>query len=327
MGHISPLISIIHSMKDEYKFLYFGLKDSMEEEICKRENIEFYPMKLHPFYRKNIFKNIKTVISIIKEKRRINKQFKNYNVKAIISSGGFVSIPLVLSKIKCVKILLESNTTLGLANKILLNFVDHLGAQFDTIHNKKAIVLGNPIIIREESFDHPFFYLKEKLILFVGGSNGAFDIVKIAYEFNIKYPYIKIFVITGNNYYDTYKFNENARVFKRITNLSSILYKFDLVVSRAGASTITELLISKVLFILIPSKNVSANHQELNAKYLKEKDLCEVINDVKDVKNVENIYNLLFDERRKKIILNNQYNFHLPNSIKEIKLLISKNAK
>ena len=133
MGHISPLISIINAMKDEYDFIYFGLEGSMEEEICLKNNITFHSMKLYPFYRKNIFKNVKTIYRLYIEKRKINNLYNIYKVKALISSGGFVSIPLILSKVKGKRILLESNTTLGLANKFLLLYINYLGIQFDTI--------------------------------------------------------------------------------------------------------------------------------------------------------------------------------------------------
>ena len=137
--------------------------------------------------------------------------------------------------------MLESNTTLGLANKFLANFVDYVGVQFNSIRHKKSILVGNPIKIYEPNFDHPWFYKGEKVILFVGGSNGAFDIVKMSYEFNLKYPGVKIFVITGNHYYNTFVFNKNAAVFKKIFELSSVLNKFDLVISYCLENNIYDL--------------------------------------------------------------------------------------
>lgn len=293
MGHISPLLGIILSMKNEYDFIYFGLEQSMEEEICKRYNISFYPMKLLPFYRKNWIKNIKTIYYIIKEKNKIKHKFNNYDIKVVISSGGYVSIPLLLGIKRSKKILLESNTTLGLSNKLLSLFADKIGVQFDTIKQKKSVLVGNPILIEKSDFDHPWFYKKEELILFVGGSNGAKEIVTLAYKFNLKYPNIKLFVITGERYYDLYDFNQNVVKYKKIFRLSSILNKFSLVISRAGASTITELLLSNSKFVLCPSKNVTGNHQYKNAKYLTDLGLCVMISDESSDENVNYIYNYL----------------------------------
>ena len=323
MGHISPLLGIILELNDEYNFIYFGLKGSMEEEICKKNNIKFHAMNLKPFYRKNIFKNVLTFYHILKEKKNIKIKYKDYNLKMIISSGGFVSIPLVLSFKNTKKILLESNTTLGLANRFLIRFVNYLCIQFDTIENKKKVVLGNPIKIYTQSFDHQYFYLNEPLILFVGGSNGAKDIIDCALKFNKKYPLIKMFVITGERYFSIEGFNQNVKVFKRIDNLNSIFHKFKVVVSRAGAATITELMLEEVVFVLFPSKNVSGNHQVLNAKYLVENNCCEMINDISN-KSLELIYELLFNLNKRTQLKINQNNIIIRDSIKRIKDLINK---
>lgn len=287
MGHITPLISLYKELKLEYDIIYFGLENSMEEEVCKRENITFHKMKLLPFYRKNIFKNILTFFYIFMEKNRIKKMYKDDEIKACIVSGGFVSIPLVLAfrrKNNNIKILLEPNTTMGLANKLLSIYVDYICVQFSRIFtNKKCVVTGNPIDIVVSKFDHPFFYKNERLILFLGGSNGALEIVKLAYEFNKVYPDIKIFVITGKNYYETYKFNNNAAVYKKIDNISSIFNKFSLIVSRAGASTITEIITTLTPSILFPSNNVSGNHQYLNAKYLFDHRTVKMIEEINPI--------------------------------------------
>ena len=318
MGHISPLLGLILSLRNEYKFIYFGLENSMEEEICKKYNIEFYKMKLLPFYRKNILQNIKTFYYVLKEKNKIKNKFKNYNVKAVICSGGYVSIPLMLGSFKCKKILLESNTTLGLSNKFLSMFADNIGVQFDTIKHKKSLLVGNPILIEKSDFDHPWFYKNEVLVLFVGGSNGAKEIVELAYNFNNKFPKIKMFVITGERYFDLYNFNSNVVKFKKIFRLSSILSKFSLIISRAGGATITELLISNSNFILCPSKNVTGNHQYKNAKYLYVQGVCGMISDDSNDSNVNYIYNYLENNKENK---NTNYKV-VSDSIERIKKLI-----
>ena len=322
MGHISPLIGIFLELNKQYDFIYFGLEGGMEEEICKKYNIKFHSMKLLPFYRKNIFKNIKTFYFILKEKKRIRKIYSSYDVKSIICSGGFVSIPLILGLKNSNKILLESNTSLGLANKVLSFFINKIGVQFNTIKNKKSVVIGNPIVIEEASFDHPLFYKDINIILFVGGSNGALEIVELAYKFNIKYPDAKIFVITGEKYYESFKFNNNAYVYKKIFKLSSILNKFKLVVSRAGAATITELLLSNTDFILVPSYYVSGNHQYKNAKYLYDKGMCGIITDPKEEKNTSYIYDFFINKECNLLVLNNKKDIVIKDSVKLLTKLI-----
>jgi len=128
MGHITPLLTLYDELKDKYKIIYFGLENSMEEEVCNKLKIPFYKLKLLPFYRKKIFRNFNTFKLIFKEKNKIIEEFKNYNIKGVISSGGYVSIPLLLAfstNKKVRKILLEPNVSLGLANKFLLNISDY----------------------------------------------------------------------------------------------------------------------------------------------------------------------------------------------------------
>lgn len=294
MGHITPLLSIYSKLKNDYEIIYFGLKDSMEEEACKRLDIQFFPMNVLPFNRKNLLKNYHTYKCMKNEIKRIKSDFKNAPIKAIISSGGYVSFPLVFSfknnkKVK--KILLEPNSVIGLANKVLSFKVDYICTQFDISKNAKFITTGNPIKINNPIFDHPSFYKNSNMILFVGGSNGALEIVKLAYDFNYNFPDVEIFVITGNRYFETYKFNSSAHVYKRINDISSIFKFFKIIVSRSGASTITEIVMTKSASVLLPSKNVTANHQYKNAKYLENLNACVMIIDYKKDSYLE-VYNL-----------------------------------
>ena len=158
----------------------------------------------------------------------------------------------------------------------------------------------------------------KKKILFVGGSNGALEIVKIAYKFNQMFPNVIIFVITGFRYYETYQFNQNARVYKKIDNISSIFNRFDLIVSRAGASTIAEILATNSVAVLFPSKNVSANHQVKNAQYLKNLAAVEMILNLDD-ESVQTIYSLLNDEEKRKLIKSNSNAIFLKDSLNELR--------
>ena len=321
MGHITPLICLNNEFKNEYKIVYFGLKDSMEEEVCKRNNITFFPTKLYPFYTRNLLKNIKTFYYIFKEKNRIKKAFNEGEIKAIISSGGYASIPVNLAFRKPKKLLLEPNTTLGLANQFLSYFVDKICVQFPTIKGNKISVTGSPISILKSDFDHPFFYQNKPLILFVGGSNGALEIVKICNRFQAKYKDVNIILITGDRYYETYDFGPNLYKVKKINNLNGIFQKFDVIVSRAGASTITEILLTNTASVLIPSPNVSKNHQFFNADYMKKLDLALVLDE--NGTNIEDeIYHFLNDKNRISIIKNNINKHVIKDSVERIKKIV-----
>lgn len=324
MGHITPLISLNNKLKDNYKIIYFGLKDSMEEEVCSRLKIEFYPLDLLPFYRKRVLLNFKSLNKLIKEIIRIKKKFKNAQIKAIISSGGYVSFPLVYAlrkKSNTIKLLLEPNSVLGLSNKLLVGKVDYVCTQFLFSNKKKYVQTGNPITISNNSFDHPSFYLNKNMILFIGGSNGALEIVKIAYDFNCHFPDVEIFVITGDRYYETYEFGKNAHVYKKINDISSIFKYFKIIVSRSGASTITEIILTNSASILLPSYNVTANHQYKNAFYLKEKNACILMENYQKDSYLE-VYDLYINNVLVEKIKDNLKSIKINNSIDNVIRLI-----
>lgn len=272
MGHITPLITIYRLLQNDFSFIYLGLKNSMEEAVCQKNNIPFIPLDLLPFYRKKLHRNILTFSKIFEAQKKLKNELKSAKIHAILSSGGFVSIPAILAykNAKCKKILFEANAVMGLANKYLSKYVDYVITQFPL--NKKYLCLGYPVLIPEASFDSPFFYQNRPLVMFVGGSNGALDIVKYAYQFHLDYPLINCIVLTGEHYYDLYDFNFNARKYRKIDNLAGVFTKIDVVVSRSGGATIAELLMTRSKAVLVPSRILSNDHQYKNAIALKDND-------------------------------------------------------
>ena len=162
LGHVTPLISIAKHINDD--LVYIGQKGSMEEKEANKNNIAFFSIKAYPLSI-NPLKFLRMLFYLFKEAIRIRLKFMH--VDKIYSSGGFVSASAILafSKKKTVKILLEPNTTLGIANKVFLPFVTHLYTGFPTINHKKAIYTGMPLIIAKTSFDDPWLYMKGEKIL------------------------------------------------------------------------------------------------------------------------------------------------------------------
>ena len=276
MGHITPLIAIYESLKEKYDFLYIGLKNSMEEEVCKRKQIPFMGLELFPFYRRKIYRNFKTLKHIMMEKKKIINNIKKDDIKAVFTSGGFVSIPVILafknSRFK--KYLLEANAVMGLANNYLKRYVDEVITQFPI----KASFLnyGYPVYINKSTFDCHFFYQSKPLILVLGGSNGALELVKYAYKLHIDFPQFNFLILTGRYYLKLYEFNANALVYEKINDVAGIFKHCDLIISRAGGATIAEIIETNSKAILIPSRNVTNDHQYKNAHYLNEKQLIKM---------------------------------------------------
>ncbi len=218
---------------------------------------------------------------------------KNKKIEKLISTGGYMSLPLILSaKMLNLKIyLLEPNMVLGRANKYFLNSCEKIFCYSEKIKNfpdnlKNKIKIIKPLV-REDIYKLNLSYLnKEKFnLLVVGGSQGAniFDkslkktIVNISKKFSIRIfqqtdkkniSYLKDFYIKNNI--------EN-KIFSFDKNFVNILQQADLCLTRAGASTLAELSVLSIPFVAVPLPTSKDNHQFENANYYKSYDCCWII--------------------------------------------------
>ncbi len=173
LGHITPLINIYNKFKSEHSFVYFGLENSLEEEICKKNNIKFISLKLKGLNRKNIFKNIE-VFNLIRYSNKIVKKELVKKPDLIIASSGFVCIPLLYKAKRIPIFLLEQNTTLGLVNRLFYKKCTKLFLSLP-IDKKlsKSVLSGNFILNNYNTYDNIDFYCKKPLILLFFGSMGS----------------------------------------------------------------------------------------------------------------------------------------------------------
>lgn len=286
-GHIYPALSIIKKVKEKdesAEILYVGTTDRMEKDIVPKENIPYYGIKIRGFDRKFSFNNFRTIkyfISGIKEMKKLMKEFKP---DIVIGVGGYVTGPVIYaaSKLGIKTLIHEQNSILGMTNKFLCKKVDAVAISFkDTVVNaKKVVYTGNPSSEDDDTtFDKKEFGLSnnKKLVLIVMGSLGSkvvSDKLKnILPKFNDK-DY-EVLCVTGNNYYDEFKnlkLNKNIKVVPFVNNLKRLFKKTDILVTRAGATTMSEIISFKVPSILVPSPYVTDNHQYKNAMSLVNKD-------------------------------------------------------
>lgn len=267
MGHISPLLALNERLKAKYEVVYIGLAHSMEEKWAQKNNISFLTIKAYPFYKKKFWKNIKTFYYLFREKKRLQKLFKQ-DVIAIYTTGGFVSIAplLALKKQNINKILIESNTEKGLASRLISPYLTTVWYQFPVFNDRLGICKKMPIYYGNEYY-MPKLYHQEDKILFVGGSNGAEEIIELAALFNQKYPHVLIFVLTGHKQ-NLFHFNDRAILLESIPSLVSVMKYFTLIISRSGGATISELIDTTSPNMLFPSKYVTNNHQVKNAQMM-----------------------------------------------------------
>lgn len=279
-GHIYPALSIIKKIKEKdntAEILYVGTTDRMEKDIVPKENIPYYAIKIRGFDRKFSFNNFRTIkyfISGIKEMKKLMKEFKP---DIVIGVGGYVTAPVIYaaSKLGIKTLIHEQNSILGMTNKFLCKRVDAVAISFkDTVVNaKKVVYTGNPSSEEsDDTFEKKEFGLSndKKLVLIVMGSLGSKVVSEklknILPKFNDK-DY-EVLCVTGNNYYDEFKnlkLSKNIKIVPFVNNLKRLFKKTDILVTRAGATTMSEIIAYKVPSILVPSPYVTDNHQYKNA--------------------------------------------------------------
>lgn len=317
-GHIYPALALIKEIQKHHQhveFLYIGTEKGLESKIVRREGIPFQSIHITGFKRKLSFDNVKTVARFIKGVSLCKKILKEFQADVVIGTGGYVCGPVVYaaSKLNIPTIIHEQNSLPGLTNKFLAKYVDKVAICFEEagkyFPSQKVILTGNPraseVVGHDPKKARESLKLKEDQpsVLIFGGSRGAKpinDAVLGALKYFTNKSYQVIYV-TGEVHYDSVMekanqlaLGENIIIKPFIHNMPEVLSAVDLVVSRAGATTLAEITALGLPSILIPSPYVTANHQEMNARSLSNHDAAVLLlerdlNSEVLVKHIENI--------------------------------------
>jgi len=295
-GHIYPALYIKKKIKEKEpnsEFLYIGTHNRMEKDIVPKEGIPFKQIEMYGFDRKHLFNNFKTVKCLIKANGRCKKLIKDFNPDVVIGVGGYVTVPVIKAakKLDYKTAIHEQNSLPGKANLMLSKYSDTVFISFKSsekyFEHKNIVFSGNPcsedaLNVKKASKTSLGLSTTKKLVVFVMGSLGAGKIneivLKNAKEFKNKN--YEVLFITGKKEYDNYKnleYPENFKVIDFYEGLTSLMKVTDLLVTRSGASTLSEIISLEVPSILIPSPNVTDNHQYKNAMDLVSKDAALLI--------------------------------------------------
>lgn len=304
-GHIYPALAVADELtKDGAKVYYVGNKRNMEMELATKKGYKFLhvsikgmPRALNP---KLFWWGIKLVKAILYSIRYIKK----YKPSAVFATGGYVSAPMIFACIitKTPYIMHDCDAMPGLVTRKLCKRAKYVTLAFEQakkrIPNKKTIVTGNPIredfgtLTKAEALEQ--MGLKNKLTLCVmGGSQGAKAINNTVIELVKELSQdrdLQIIFQTGKKnydevieklkmYYPTFNQDENLIVRPYFDNMVAVLKSSDIVVSRAGSLSISEICASDVAPILVPFPYAAANHQRINAKTLLDMGACIYIED------------------------------------------------
>ena len=294
-GHIYPAISIINKIKEmdqSSEILYIGTTDRMERDIIPSLGIKYIGIKTNGV-SKNIVKLTKFVTNTFISYNKCKKIMKEFKPDIVIGVGGYVTTPVLMAAHSLkIKILIhEQNSIPGKANLTLSKYADTICISMKSsekyFNHKNVVFTGNPRgeeILKGNKLDKTKLGLtkNKKLVVITTGSLGSTiinnKIVKLLPKIKDK-DYEVLFITGKNNYEELQKeqMPKNVILKPYIDNMNELLKVTDLIVSRAGATIISEITSLGLASILIPSPYVANNHQEINAQDLENNNAAYVI--------------------------------------------------
>lgn len=332
-GHINPGLAIANKIKEEEKasdIMFIGTTRGLENDLVPRAGYKLKTIDAYGLSKEISIKNIKKMIKTLKGYFEAKKIIKEFNPDIVIGTGGYICGATISAahSLKIPTMLHESNAFPGKAVKMLAKKTDTILISFEDaksrIKNAKRIVYtGTPVKIRKKEYskDEKLKIINElglketkPIVLIFGGSQGAQKINEsilgiIENKLNKEY---QIIWATGPKQYDIIKekledrnininYVENIKIVPYIYNMEEVMNISDLIVSRSGAMTITEISNLGKPSILIPLPNVSGDHQTYNAKVLENQKAAKIIkNEELNGTNLnETIKEIILDRNKK----------------------------
>ena len=305
-GHIFPALSIADAIKRKYpaaKILFVGADNRMEMQRVPDAGYDIVGLPIAGFDRKNLLKNIKVLWLILKSQRMAKKIIKEFAPQVAVGVGGYASGPTLkmAASMNIPTLIQEQNSYAGVTNKILAKKAKVICVAYDGMErffpHEKIKLTGNPVrksLIdmrsnRSEALRGMGIEEGKKCVLIVGGSLGArsinesivaqLDLIKANSDIQFVWQTGKLYFEEMKQRVATAGKPENLTITDFVSNMADALSAADLVVSRAGAGSISEFALLGKAVILVPSPNVSEDHQTKNAMALVDKDAAIYVAD------------------------------------------------
>lgn len=294
-GHIYPALAVVEALKEidpETRILYVGSNRGLEREIVSKTGIDFKGMDVQGYTKKTPAALLETTwkagVAVLKSINLLHK----FKPDIVFGTGGYVSGPIVFAAAAMGKLtaIHEQNVHPGKTTRLLEKRVKRVYISFQETsqelqHPEKTLLTGNPVRgdfkkLKKEVCRAQLGIENQFFLLSFGGSGGAKrinEIMMLVMNYYRSNPSVKIVHVTGRSHYERYmklleqnefKPNQNLTIVPYLYDMPKYLVAADLVIGRAGATTIAELCEAGTPSILIPSPNVSENHQEFNARSL-----------------------------------------------------------
>ncbi|WP_428837363.1 undecaprenyldiphospho-muramoylpentapeptide beta-N-acetylglucosaminyltransferase [Xylanibacter brevis] len=340
-GHIFPAVSIANAIRElcpDAKILFVGAQGRMEMQRVPQAGYEIKGLPIMGFDRKNLLKNIKVLYHVWKSQRMAKAIIRDFQPQVAVGVGGYASGP-TLNKAASMGIpclIQEQNSYAGVTNKLLAKKASKICVAYEGMERffpaEKIMMTGNPVrqalldskVTREEALKSFGLSQEKKTVLLVGGSLGARTINESVLQHldEIAQSGVQFIWQTGKYYSaqiaETLKEKgqpENLRVMDFISDMAAAYKAADLVISRAGASSISEFCLIGKAVILVPSPNVAEDHQTKNAMALVNRGAALFVKDAEaQEKLIPLALKTVADDARLKSLSENVLKLALPNS-------------
>ena len=346
-GHIFPAVSIANALKEldpEAEILFVGALGRMEMERVPQVGYKIVGLPVRGFNRAQPWKNISVLVDLVKSLRQVRKIIRDFRPDVGVGVGGYASGAAMwaASKMGIPILLQEQNGFAGVTNKILRDKAAKICVAYEGMERffpaDKIILTGNPV--RQNLLAPTQPPLKRgagKNLLIIGGSLGARTINEavIASLDELQADGLRVVWQTGKVYYERCKAAwvaagepKNIECLDFLSDMPDRYAQADLVISRAGASSISELCLLGKPAILVPSPNVAEDHQTHNAMALVNKDAAVLVRDAEaKEKLIPTALELISDEKRLKTLSKNVLKLAQKDSAKRIAEEVMKLAK
>jgi UDP-N-acetylglucosamine--N-acetylmuramyl-(pentapeptide) pyrophosphoryl-undecaprenol N-acetylglucosamine transferase len=303
-GHVFPAIAIANELKNidaSIEIIFVGANGKIEMEKVPKAGYPIKGLWISGFHRKLTLRNLLFPLKLIFSLFKAFWIVKNFKPDVVVGVGGFASGPVlqIANMLGIPTLLQEQNSYAGVTNKLLAKKADKICVAYDKMERffpaDKIVLTGNPIRqdlkelekFKEEALKYFGFSKEKKTIVLMGGSLGARSLndgMAASFEILKKHPEVQILWQAGKLYIGEFSKSEtaqleNIKITAFIDRVDLALAMADVTITRAGASTISELCMTGKAAVLIPSPNVAEDHQTQNALALVEKEAAVLVRD------------------------------------------------
>lgn len=339
-GHIYPAVAIANELKSRFpdaEFLFVGAKDKMEMQKVPQAGYKIEGLWIAGLQRKLTLQNAMFLLKLMNSLWKSRKIIKKFKPDVVIGTGGFASGPLLqmANMLNIPTVIQEQNSYPGITNKILSKKANKICVAYENLERffpkEKMVLTGNPVrqdLIdieskREEAIQYFNLDVNKKTLLVLGGSLGARRINQLIEKEldTILSQNVQLIWQCGKLYFEDYKkYNsEKVQVLAFIDRMDLVYAAADIVISRAGASSVSELCIVGKPVIFIPSPNVAEDHQTKNAKSIVDKKGAVMLRESELDEQFSLVFEaLLKDQGKQEQLSKNIKQLALPNATKQI---------